>query len=100
MERATTSSQVFYAGDFWNAIATTTAGQSPDTHASKWEVVGIPADWRRELVTFAQAFLLEAQGQQDKSQAALAMGNAYLGELRETEAAKLGRRPQRRVRVP
>jgi hypothetical protein len=62
-------SQCYFNGDFYQAKAATTAGQSPATHPELWSKVQIPARWRWLLSRLTYANLLELDGQTDKSAA-------------------------------
>ncbi len=55
------------AGNFYDANQSTTAGDTPESAASKWDVVLIPYDFERYLVQAAYADWLRADGQADKA---------------------------------
>jgi hypothetical protein len=64
--------QVYYssatlAGNFYDCIEATSAGQSPDTHAAKWSIVEIPRIFQRYLEHGAYADYLTAEGQNEKA---------------------------------
>jgi hypothetical protein len=41
--------QVYYSGNMYDALQTTSAGQSPDSAPSKWELVEIPLRFKQAL---------------------------------------------------
>lgn len=90
------SSTVGYEGDYWTATAATTAGQSPETHPSKWERVEFPAFLRPHVAQAAYADWLRADGQTDK-----AMAEEQEAEriLLTTQLQALGNQPPLRWRV-
>lgn len=47
-------------GNFYDCVAVTTAGQSPDTNAAKWTVVPLPAQFQTYLIHGAAADYLAA----------------------------------------
>lgn len=73
------------AGDFWECVTITAAGESPVTTAAKWSRVGIPWGFRRYLAWAGAAGWLVADGQQEKGDRARgqAVGflNVELGKL-------------------
>lgn len=56
-----------YPGNFYNCVSAAIAGQSPSTHAAKWELVEIPARFKRYLVQAGIEGFLEGDGQVEKS---------------------------------
>lgn len=56
-------------GNFFQATAATTAGQSPATTPVSWSLVQIPAEWRWALAKLTYANALEMDGQKDKGAA-------------------------------
>lgn len=91
--RPNASSQVYFAGDFWNCISATTAGDSPTTDPEKWSRIEIPSDWRNALAKLAHARLLDGEGNNDKASATRLEAYALLDDMRETRAQRGGRRP-------
>ena len=67
--------QVYYEGDFYECVEATSAGQTPESHAAKWELIEIPIFLERWLVQAGYADSLESEGQKEK--AAAEMGEAY-----------------------
>ncbi len=55
------------AGNFYDCIVNTTAGQDPDDTAASWSVVNIPYDFERYLVHGAAADWLKSEGRHDES---------------------------------
>lgn len=51
-----------YEGDFWKCLATTTAGQTPETHAAKWERQEIPEALRDAIAHAAFSDYLRPVG--------------------------------------
>lgn len=66
------------AGNFYTCLATTTAGQSPDTHAALWSVVEIPEQFQPALIWSTYAKVLIADGRADESRSAMQMAEGYL----------------------
>ena len=59
--------QCYYNGNFYQAKAAVSAGQSPATNPDLWSLVQIPARWRWILSKLTYANLLELDGQKDKA---------------------------------
>lgn len=70
-------SGVDYEGDFWRCLATTTANQTPESAAAKWERIEFPS-WLRECV--AQAAYADWVRQD---------GNPEAARLEDAEAQRL-----------
>jgi hypothetical protein len=77
------ASQAYFEGDWWQATATTSAGQSPATTPSKWVRLAIPAEFERYLVQAAYARLLPGEGLNDKRRQEQALADMILAELRQ-----------------
>lgn len=77
------ASQAYFQGDWWQATATATAGQSPATHPSKWVRLYLPAEFERYLVQATYARLLPGEGQNDKRRQEEALAESILTELRQ-----------------
>lgn len=92
------ASQCFHDGDFWYAVATTTAGQSPTTHPQLWRRIEIPAAWRGVLALKMEARILGAEGQHDKARSAMSEAEQRLDALRITRNHRGGRLPRMLVR--
>jgi hypothetical protein len=54
-----------YEGDFWKCLATTTAGQNPETHAAKWERQEIPEGLRDAIAHAVYSDYLRPVGKDD-----------------------------------
>ena len=54
-------------GNYYDCLSSTSAGQSPDTHASKWSLVEIPYIFRGFIAHHAYALWLISDGQTDKA---------------------------------
>lgn len=65
-------------GDFYNANATTAAGESPTTTPAKWDKVELPDKGRNYLIYAAYADYLRHNGQMDQSHPALRSAENYL----------------------
>lgn len=98
----TSGQQVYFVtsaglGNFYTANATTTAGQSPETTAGKWDVVEIPYFLRGYLIEAGYADWLTANDQADEAAAHEGFAEHFL----ELEADKLQRQQQqvRRLQV-
>lgn len=59
--------QCYFNGNYYQAAAATTAGQSPATTPASWSLVQIPARFRWLLAHLTYANLLEIDGQKDKA---------------------------------
>jgi len=55
------------SGDFYTAMETTSAGESPASAAAKWQLVGIPKRFQQFLTWAGYANWLDAEGQTDKA---------------------------------
>lgn len=75
------SSTVGFEGDYYEALAATTAGQSPESHPEKWSVVPFPQAFRPFVVQGAYADWLRADGQTDKALAEQQIAEDILGRL-------------------
>lgn len=62
--------QVYHSGQFYNANAATSAGESPTTTASKWDVVEIPYVFQGYLIRGTYADHLKAMGNNEIAAAA------------------------------
>jgi hypothetical protein len=58
--------RVYFAPEVWECVETTTAGQSPTTHAAKWRALAMPHRLARAIKAGARAMLLGALGQEEK----------------------------------
>jgi len=65
------ASQAYYeaggVGDWYEAVATTAAGESPVTHPAKWRKLEIPHCLEATIVSLALAFIQRGEGQADKA---------------------------------
>jgi hypothetical protein len=57
------ASQCYFAGDFYECVSDTSAGQSPGTHPAKWNRLTLPEEWQPYLEEEAVAFALQANGE-------------------------------------
>ena len=75
------ANQCYFNGNFYQAAAATTAGQSPTTNPASWSMIQIPEQWRWVLARMTYANLLETDGQTDKAAAVRldARTNEYRG---------------------
>ncbi len=86
--------QIYYSsattlGNFYDCISSATAGQSPDTHAAKWQVVELPYIFKAYLALAMYATYLQGpDGQLDKAQ----LVNGQARNALSLEASKLFRR--------
>lgn len=71
--------------NFYTCATATSAGESPNTHASKWTLLEIPYLFQPYLVHGAFADVLRMDGQMDKAHQQERLAEQYL----EIEAAKL-----------
>ena len=74
-------------GNFYDCIATTTAGESPSSAPAKWSVVALPYIFRSYLIQAGHCDWLTSDGQTDKAGAYESLAISLL----ETEADKLQR---------
>jgi hypothetical protein len=72
---------IYFASNFYVCVTTTTAGQSPVTHAAKWEIQGIPVEFQRYLEQGAYADWLPSDGQNDRRRFEAALAEQYLAEV-------------------
>lgn len=77
--------QVYYssatlAGNFYNCVTATSAGDSPDSAASKWSLVEIPEIFHEYLATHIYAHWLVQNGQVEKAAAVAADATELLAE--------------------
>lgn len=94
--------QIYYssattAGNFYDCASATTAGQSPDTHASKWSIVNLPRMFEDYLGWGAYVDYLTGDGQMDKARAEEARLMAWLA--REVGILTRQEQQQQRARV-
>lgn len=75
------ASQAYFQGDWYNAIAQASAGESPATNPEKWVKIEIPYYFGRFVTEKANAYLLGADGQSDKRAQADAYADEILGEV-------------------
>lgn len=68
-------------GDFFDCVADAAAGESPDTHPTKWSRIDIPALFESFLVSRATALLQTGEGQSDKALAESKVAVTLLSEL-------------------
>jgi hypothetical protein len=74
------ASTVYFDGNWWEAIETTSPGQSPSSHPSKWRMLGIPDLMRQFAVQAAYAHLMADEGQNDKRVIELGVASKRLDE--------------------
>jgi hypothetical protein len=98
------SSQVYFksedegaAGNFFDCVTTTAAGESPETTPAKWELVEIPLFLERYLVQGLYADWLKGDGQSDKAAIEEGQANFYLQEERQLLEAGEGNGVRSRV---
>lgn len=70
--------QVYFSGQMYDANATTSAGESPTTTASKWDVVKIPYNFQQYLIRGAYADYLKAIGNNELAMAEDAAAESVL----------------------
>lgn len=70
--------QVYFAGNFWDCVTTTTAGQSPATTAAKWALVELPWILRPFLTQAGFATWLRGDGQTERAMAEAGVAAALL----------------------
>lgn len=73
--------QVYHAGDFWDASASTTAGENPTNTPSKWTKVKIPKVLRQPVAHAAYMRFLEMDGQHEKAAAHSRVVDRKLGQV-------------------
>jgi hypothetical protein len=66
--------------DYWKCLSATTAGQSPETHSSKWELQPVPEMIYQPLVWQTYADWLIQDGQADKAAQAYAIADQKKNE--------------------
>jgi hypothetical protein len=66
--------------DYWKCLSATTAGQSPETHASKWELQPLPEMISQPLVWQTYGDWLVQDGQADKAVQAYAISEQKKNE--------------------
>jgi hypothetical protein len=74
------ASQVYFQGNLWDCVETTSPGETPATAPAKWRKVEIPRDCLRFVPQGALALLMESDGQTDKRGAAERRAQALLDE--------------------
>jgi len=74
-------------GNFYVCLSATTAGQNPDSNASKWERQELPYDFFEYVVHSAYADWLRSDGQNDKA----AQADEYAKDLQDAATLKLER---------
>lgn len=70
--------QVYFSGNFYNCITTTTAGQSPATTPAKWALVEIPWVLRPWLTQAGFASWLRGDGQTERAIAEMEVAGGLL----------------------
>lgn len=80
-------------GNFYDCLATTTAGQSPSSESSKWDLVQIPYAFHTYCSKGAYADWLVADGQHEKALAAERAAERELSEISTTVFSHSGIRP-------
>jgi hypothetical protein len=90
--------QIYYTptggvGNFYNCLATTTAGQNPTTNPILWELVELPEQFEGYLIWSAYAMLLTADEQYDERKSAEATAEGYLTLLADEEYRQRGETP-------
>lgn len=89
-------------GNFYNCITATSAGQSPTTHAAKWDLVEIPEMFRGylEWQTYANTLPFNIDGQRNETRAlALATADTYLNDLMDELLRQQAQAPSMPIRT-
>lgn len=71
-------------GDWYNCLLNTAPAESPTTAPSKWSKLEIPHIFENVVALYAVAYILAAEGQNDKFRAQMAVAQEALDELRMT----------------
>lgn len=61
------ANQCYHAGNFWQCVTATSAGESPTTTPESWRKIKLPSKWRWALAQLTFAHLLVIDGQNDKA---------------------------------
>ncbi len=72
------ASQVYFAGDWYECISPTSAGESPSVAPAKWVKLEIPAFMADAIVEESSGRLLPRAGQNDKRVAQRLFGESAL----------------------
>lgn len=98
------SNQAYFNGNFYQAVAATTPGQTPASNPALWRKVQIPKKWRFALARLTYANMLEIDGQLDKAmavrEAALTTERVGLDDLARVEENSERWRSRWSVRTP
>lgn len=86
-------------GNFYNCIATASAGDTPETDTDKWEIAEIPEAFEGYLIWSGYAKLLWADGEEQKSRAAQVTADNYLTLLADEEFRQRGEQPNIPIRT-
>ncbi len=93
------ASQVYYQGEFYEAIEVTAPGESPAGFPAKWRRVEMPAAFLSFLVARAYSLLLPAEGQNDKAAQEERKADRILQDVAARTAASSGIYADRRPEV-
>jgi hypothetical protein len=93
------ASQVYWNGDWFEALEATAPGESPSAFPEKWAKVEIPADLERFLIGRAYASLLPDIGQNDKAQLEDRRATAVLDSIAYTHGQSTGAASDHRSEV-
>lgn len=67
--------------NFYDCVTATSAGESPDSAAAKWQIVDIPRFMTRFLKAYAHAVFLSNDGQEDRRMAPESLSERLLAEF-------------------
>lgn len=85
------ASQCYYDGDFWAAVTSVAAGETPGTHPEKWQRLTIPHLFADFLALDAAARLQPGEGQLDKAAGMKALAGDVFEDAILLEAQTNGR---------
>ena len=77
-------------GNYWKCVAATTAGESPSTAPSKWQVIPLYTVFLQYCIYRAYADWLISDGQLDKGDRASAMADRKLADSIEVQERQMG----------
>lgn len=77
-------------GNYWKCVAATSAGESPSTTPSKWQVIPLYTVFLQYCIYRAYADWLTSDGQLDKADRASAMADRKLADSIEVQERQMG----------
>jgi hypothetical protein len=87
------------AGQFYNCIATASAGDTPATDTDKWELVEIPRRFEHFLICQAAGMTLTADQEDDRRNQLLALAEGHLARCADVQFRQSSRTPTLNVRT-